>query len=69
MNFFPSDRRLYAAIVLVLVAVIFFALNIFASSAFRMSRIDLTAGQLYTTSKGTRALLKGLKEPITHWNL
>lgn len=65
MNFFPSDRRLYAAIVLVLVAVIFFALNIFASSAFRMSRIDLTAGQLYTTSKGTRALLKGLKEPIT----
>lgn len=65
MNFFPANRRTYAAIVLALVAVIFFALNMFASSAFRMSRIDLTQGGVYTTAKATRDLLAGLKEPIT----
>jgi len=65
MNYFPANRRVYAAIVLVLVAISFFALNIFASSAFRLARIDLTQGQLYTTSQGTRELLANLKEPIT----
>lgn len=45
--------------------VLLLAVNVLAGAAFRTSRVDLTEGDLYTLSDGTRAILAGLDEPIT----
>nr|VFK27522.1 MAG: ABC-type uncharacterized transport system involved in gliding motility, auxiliary component [Candidatus Kentron sp. MB]VFK31602.1 MAG: ABC-type uncharacterized transport system involved in gliding motility, auxiliary component [Candidatus Kentron sp. MB]VFK74340.1 MAG: ABC-type uncharacterized transport system involved in gliding motility, auxiliary component [Candidatus Kentron sp. MB] len=50
---------------LVLAVVLLFAVNIFSSAAFRSMRLDLTEGQLYTLSEGTKNILSALEEPVT----
>nr|VFJ92289.1 MAG: ABC-type uncharacterized transport system involved in gliding motility, auxiliary component [Candidatus Kentron sp. H]VFJ93208.1 MAG: ABC-type uncharacterized transport system involved in gliding motility, auxiliary component [Candidatus Kentron sp. H]VFK00069.1 MAG: ABC-type uncharacterized transport system involved in gliding motility, auxiliary component [Candidatus Kentron sp. H] len=50
---------------LVLAVVLLFAINIFSAEAFRSLRLDLTEGQLYTLSEGTRNILSTLEEPVT----
>jgi len=45
--------------------VLFAALNLFAGTALRAARADLTENKLYTLSEGTRNILKKLEEPIT----
>ncbi|MBT8421348.1 MAG: Gldg family protein [Gammaproteobacteria bacterium] len=50
---------------LVLAVILLFAVNIFSAAAFRSVRLDLTQGQLYTLSEGTRNILATLAEPVT----
>ena len=45
-------------------AILFLALNVFSNNTFRALQIDLTEGNLFTLSKGTRAVLKKVEEPI-----
>ncbi len=57
--------RTSTAVTLVLCAVLFFAVNILAATLLSSDRLDLTQEKLFTLSKGTRDILKNLKEPIT----
>jgi len=57
--------RTTTALTLVLCAVLFFAVNILATTLFSSERLDLTQDKLYTLSDGTRHILKDLDEPIT----
>ncbi|MBK7403987.1 MAG: GldG family protein [Phycisphaerales bacterium] len=59
------DTRKAAIVSLLLLIVLFFGVNIGADRAFRRARIDLTENKLYTLSKGTTNILKGLDEPIS----
>ena len=49
---------------LVLLLVVFIALNLFATLSLRSWRIDLTQNQLFTLSQGTRNILAKLQEPV-----
>ena len=49
---------------LALAAITFLAVNLFASTAFRGVKMDLTRDGLYTISDGTRKALKAIDEPI-----
>jgi ABC-type uncharacterized transport system involved in gliding motility auxiliary subunit len=49
---------------LVLAAVLFVAVNVLANTVLRGAQVDLTEGQLYTVSQGTRQLMTSLQEPI-----
>ena len=61
----PLSRRVYAITALILAAVIFVAINIAADASLTTEQIDLTQNGLYTISKGTKEILRSLKEPIT----
>ena len=50
---------------LILLAILFVAVNMFASVSFRGARLDLTENDLFTLSDGTQDLLASLDEPIT----
>lgn len=59
-------RRFWASIVAVIaVAGIAIGVNMFADARLQNAHLDLTAGKIYTLSKGTREILSGLKQPIT----
>ncbi len=45
--------------------VLFFAVNVFSTVAFRSARFDLTEQQIYTLSDGTRNILESIDEPVT----
>jgi ABC-type uncharacterized transport system involved in gliding motility auxiliary subunit len=49
---------------LVLAGIIFLAVNLFASTAFRGVKVDMTRDGLYTISDGTKKALKAIDEPI-----
>ncbi len=55
----------YAAAAIVTGVILFLAVNVFASVAFRSARLDLTQQHLYTLSEGTIGTLAALEEPIT----
>lgn len=59
------SRSAYRIIMLVLLAVLFLAVNMFSNIAFRSARIDLTQNSLYTLSEGTAELASTVQEPIT----
>ncbi|HAJ47746.1 MAG TPA: ABC transporter, partial [Alphaproteobacteria bacterium] len=59
------SRSSIATLSIILAVILFFALNIFASSAFRTWRLDLTQGSLYSISDGTVRTLKSIQEPVT----
>lgn len=50
---------------LVVVVILFFAVNIFSNAALTRWRADLTENRLYTLSEGSQNILAGLDEPIT----
>jgi ABC-type uncharacterized transport system involved in gliding motility auxiliary subunit len=50
---------------IVIILVLFLAVNIGANAALRSVRLDLTEGKLYTLSSGTKNILKSLEEPVT----
>jgi ABC-type uncharacterized transport system involved in gliding motility auxiliary subunit len=59
-------RRIWFSIIgVVAVAAIVIGINMFADARLTSQRIDLTRGQIYTLSPGTRQIVAGLKEPIT----
>jgi len=57
--------RILSAGGLVMAAVLLVAINIVAGQALRSQRIDLTEGDLFTLSQGTRRILSELDEPVT----
>jgi len=59
-----GDHRQLAVGGLALAVVIFFAVNIFANSAFKGLRLDLTEQRLFTLSQGTRDVLASMDEPV-----
>jgi ABC-type uncharacterized transport system involved in gliding motility auxiliary subunit len=59
------NRNVYAAILIALSVIIFFALNIFANVAFRQARLDLTESGLFTISDGAIKTLQSIEEPVT----
>jgi len=59
------DTRKTAAVSVLLLVVLFFAVNIAGDRALRGARVDLTENKLYTLSSGTRSILKSVEEPIT----
>ena len=52
-------------VALLLLAIIFVSLNLFATVSFRAARLDLTEHSLFTLSEGTRNILSRLDEPVT----
>jgi ABC-type uncharacterized transport system involved in gliding motility auxiliary subunit len=62
---FNTKRFLISAGGLVLVALLFLAVNIVANATLSGTRIDLTSDKLYTLSPGTRSVLTKIAEPIT----
>src|SRR5262245_20443521 len=58
-------RHTLAWIGLVLGAVILLSVNLFAATAFRSVKADLTQQRLFTISEGTRSVLRNIDEPIS----
>lgn len=54
-----------AVLVLILLALLFVAVNVLAQEFFGQSRIDLTEDELYTLNPGTERALAAIEEPIT----
>src|SRR6185295_16412186 len=50
---------------LVLGAIILLSVNLFAATAFRSVKADLTQQRLFTISDGTRAVLRNIDEPVS----
>ena len=61
----PISRSAYRILTLVLLAVLFVAVNTFSNTVFRSAKIDLTENHLYTLSEGTKEVLSKIDEPIT----
>ncbi|ABS63019.1 ABC-type uncharacterized transport system involved in gliding motility auxiliary component protein [Parvibaculum lavamentivorans DS-1] len=59
------SRSAYGIITLVLLAVLFLAVNLFSNIVFRSARVDLTQNNLYTLSDGTDEVVSSIEEPIT----
>ena len=59
------SRSAYRIIMLVLLAVLFLAVNLFSNIVFRSARIDLTENRLYTLSEGTGEVVGQIEETIT----
>jgi ABC-type uncharacterized transport system involved in gliding motility auxiliary subunit len=65
---FLSATRLRSSagvLTLVLLVVLFLAVNLFSNIVFRSAQIDLTQNRLFTLSKGTENVLAKIDEPIT----
>jgi len=60
----PMSRRIYAIVAILLVAVIFVALNIAADATFTTTRLDLTQNGQYTLAQGTKDIIAKVQEPI-----
>ncbi|MBV9786080.1 MAG: Gldg family protein [Acidisphaera sp.] len=59
-------RRAWSSILgVIALAAILVGVNMLADSRLAGVQLDLTQGRLFTLSKGTRAVLRGLKEPVT----
>lgn len=58
------NSRLYGIGGLLLLVVLFFAINILAGRAARSARLDLTSQKLYTLTEGSRNIARSLDEPI-----
>src|SRR5690349_22963793 len=58
-------RHALAWIGLALGAVILLSVNLFAATAFRSVKADLTQQRLFTISDGTRAILRSIDEPVS----
>ena len=58
-------RHTLAWIGLALGAIILLSVNLFAATAFRSVKADLTQQRLFTISDGTRAVLRNIDEPIS----
>ncbi|MCB9916635.1 MAG: Gldg family protein [Planctomycetes bacterium] len=50
---------------LVVLAVLFFAVNLVGGMTLSSARLDLTEAKLYTLSQGTKNILAGIQDPVT----
>ena len=59
-------RRLFSSLIgVVAVLAILIGINLFAETKLASVQLDLTHTHQYTLSRGTRTVLRGLKEPVT----
>src|SRR5262245_16352955 len=58
-------RHTLAWVGLALGAIILLSVNLFAATAFRSVKADLTQQRLFTISEGTRSVLRNIDEPIS----
>lgn len=58
------DKRALTGSTLVVLAVLFIALVMLSNVLLRGARLDLTQDRLYTLSDGTRAVIRGIEEPV-----
>ena len=61
----PSRRLWSSVVAVVAVAAIAIGINLFVGARFANAHLDFTEGGIFTLSKGTRAVLADLKQPIT----
>ena len=61
----PFSRSGRAVLVLVLLALLFVAVNVLAQEFLGQTRIDLTEDRLYTLDPSTERVLAAIEEPIT----
>jgi ABC-type uncharacterized transport system involved in gliding motility auxiliary subunit len=61
----PVSRPSHSLLALLFGFVLFVAVNILANIWLASARLDLTRGQLFTLSDGTRSILRKIDEPIT----
>ncbi|TVR83186.1 MAG: ABC transporter [Rhodospirillales bacterium] len=59
-----TQQTVLSATAIVLVIVLFFAVNILADALLKGVRIDLTEDRLYTVTDATKSVLAGIEEPI-----
>ncbi|MBT4355566.1 MAG: hypothetical protein HOD13_13490, partial [Rhodospirillaceae bacterium] len=55
----------FASTSLILLFILFLAVNVLSSGWLTSARLDLTKDKLYTLSASTIELLKDIKEPVT----
>lgn len=58
------NRRTSSLMGVALALVLFFAVNIVANASLRSARMDLTEDKVYTLDEGSKAVAKGIAEPI-----
>jgi ABC-type uncharacterized transport system involved in gliding motility auxiliary subunit len=58
------NRKVTSGATLLVLLVLFFGVNILAGTMLRSMRVDLTEQNLYTLSDGSRAIARGVDEPI-----
>ena len=59
------DRRRVGIAALIVAALFFLALHVFSTETFRNLTLDLTEGQVYSLSDGTKEVLAAIREPVT----
>jgi ABC-type uncharacterized transport system involved in gliding motility auxiliary subunit len=59
-----SSKKLLSGTGILVLAILFVAITFLANSLLRGARVDLTEGNLYSLSDGTREVLKDIDEPI-----
>jgi len=59
-----THKKLFSSTGLFVLAILFVTLTFISNSLFRGAKIDLTKGNLYSLSDGTREVLKEIKEPV-----
>lgn len=57
-------RRMFSLLALAAIVVVFFAVNMLASTALRSVSFDLTEDKLFTLPAGARNIARGVEEPI-----
>ena len=58
------NRTLGTILALLVLLVLFFAVNTLAQAMLRSARVDLTENNLYTISEGAKNIARGVDEPI-----
>ncbi len=58
------DKRKVGLFGAILALILFFAVNVLASTGLRSLRVDLTEGKLYTLAEGSKRIVWDLDEPI-----
>lgn len=59
-----KNRNLLPAAAVLLVAILFVALNVLSNTVLNTARFDLTEDRLFTLSDGTRRIVSNLEEPV-----
>jgi len=58
-------KNLFSITGLIIAAVLLLVINLFSNLVFNSARIDLTDGNIYSLSDGTKSIIEKIEEPIT----
>lgn len=59
------NKKTFAFVALLVLAALFFSVNLASGALFRSWRLDMTEDDLYTLSDGSRNILANMQEPVT----